>query len=98
MRYAESNEHPILGTIALVVIALVLIVGGGTLVGVTPYAQGKLSGTAVITGIVLIPWSTQSAERWTRLGFLWRFGIAWLIAILLGIVCGVPASPDRVAA
>lgn len=88
MRFTEGNEHPILGSIALVVIALVLIIGGGTLVGVTPHAQGKLSGTVVIAGIILSAWSTQSAERWTRLGFLWRFGVSWLIVILLGIVCG----------
>ncbi|HMG70259.1 MAG TPA: hypothetical protein VK544_04040 [Gemmatimonadaceae bacterium] len=89
MRHPEHNEHPIVTSAVIVVVVTVLLFGGGSVIGLSPYDQGRAAALVLMAGIVLGAWASQASESWSRVGYVWRFGVAWVAVAALTFACGV---------
>jgi hypothetical protein len=91
MRYPERNDRPLVTSIATVGAALVFLFAAGAVFRISPDRLGRLAATLVMAGIVLGAWVSQASKSWSRSGYVWRFGAAWLVIVALGLVCARPA-------
>jgi hypothetical protein len=88
LKHPEHNAHPIVTSAVIVVGVIVLLFGGGSVIGLSPYDQGRAAGLALMAGIVLGAWASQASESWSRAGYVWRFGVAWIALSALTFACG----------
>ena len=75
--------------------SVVLLVAGGAILGLNPDLLGRAAGTMVIAGVVLAAWASHASTSWSRVGYVWRFGAAWIAVLMLGVICGLPADSGR---
>jgi hypothetical protein len=90
MRYPERNQSPILTTLAIVGAAVAIEAAVGTLVRADPRLLGALAADLVMAGIALAAWASQTSSRWSRQGYLWRFGLVCLVVVSFGMFCVKP--------
>jgi len=87
LRYPERNQNPIVTSAVIVVVVTALLFGGGSVIGLSPEAQGRAAALVLMAGIVLGAWASQASESWSRVGYVWRFGIVWAGVVALGFAC-----------
>ncbi len=92
MRFANANESPIVPTIVIAGGALVLLTGTGAALGLDPYLVGNMAAKVVLAGVVLGAWAGQAQTPWSRVGYLWRYGVALVVVIMLGALCSGPVD------
>lgn len=92
----ERNGSPFVTSIVLVGLSLLLVLAAGTAFGLSPYAQGTVAATLLMAGVVLGGWASQASTSWSRGGYVWRFGIAWMVVIVVGFVCGTLSARSPV--
>jgi hypothetical protein len=90
MKLPEGNQSPVLTSIAVASATLVLIVGGGFGIRASPEAVADFATPVLMAGVVLGAWASHAATPWSRVGYLWRFGVAIAVVVVLGALCGVP--------
>jgi hypothetical protein len=93
MRRPESNQTPVVTSIVVVGASVVLLLAAGAILGLDPKLLGRAAGTMVLAGVVLGAWASHATTSWSRAGYAWRFGVAWALVVMLGVVCGVFAGP-----
>lgn len=92
MKRPQGNQSPVVASVAVVSISLLVLLAGGTAIGIDPYMLGTVAFPVVMAGVVLGAWASQAATPWSRGGYLWRFGVALIVVITLGLLCGVPVG------
>jgi hypothetical protein len=90
VRLPKGNQGPVVTSIVVVAVALLLLAAGGAALGLDPYAAGGMGARVVMAGVVLAAWGSQAGTPWSRGGYLWRFGVALVVVIMLALLCGVP--------
>ena len=90
MTFPERNDSPFVTSLALVGLSLLLVLAAGTAFGLSPYGEGTIAGTLLLAGVVLGGWASQASTKWSRGGYVWRFGVAWMVVVVLRLVCGSP--------
>ena len=88
MKHPKHNAHPIATSAVIVVVVTVLLFGGGSVIGLSPYDQGRAAAFVFMAGIVLSAWASQASESWSRVGYVWRFVVVWMAVSALTFACG----------
>ena len=89
LRYPERNENPIVTSAVIVVVVIAILFGGGSVIGLSPEAQGRAAGRVFLAGFVLGAWASQASGSWSRVGYVWRFGVVWMAVVALSFAWSV---------
>jgi hypothetical protein len=92
IKLPQGNASPILTTLAIVGAVLLVLNAGAYAAGLTPEAAADLSTPIFMAGVVLGAWASQASSSWSRVGYVWRFGVALIVVILLTVICGAPGD------
>jgi len=89
MEPSQRNTHPVVTSAIIAVVAFAVLSVAMRVLGGSGLVAGALVAQGMLAAVALAVWASRSSTRWRLSGYLWRFALSWIAAIVLYASCTV---------